>query len=403
MANAHQAEGAAGPLRILHVTWRIDPALGGGPAAAIHMARAEAAMGIDATVAATRATSVDGPDPAVVDLAGIPGLLFRRDRFSPYSYSGAMRRWLRRHIREFDLVEIHGVFNYPCLAAGVAARRSATAYVLHPHGQLDPFDLRKHPLLKQAVGLLLVRPLVARAQRVLTASDREARRLETYGATARSQTLPLPYLVSGDGADGEAFRAKYGLLGRRIVLFLGRIDYKKGLTYLIEAFSLVLGRFPDAILVLGGDDHSDYAAHLKERVLQMEVREHVRFLGTLNTSEKNSALAVASVLTLVSDNENYGLVLIEGAWWGVPMVISKEVYIAPILQKAGAALVVDRDAVSVEGALTLLLGDDELRRRMGNDGRKLARTVFSWTAVATKHAQLREELVTDRRTSTLGA
>lgn len=354
-------------------------------------------MGIEVTVAATRDRSSDPRGVLVVDLGGIPGLLFRRDRASVYSYSSAMGRWLRRHVREYDLIEIHGVFNYPCLAAGYCARRSSTAYIVHPHGQLDPFDLRKHPLMKQAMGPILVRPLLGHAERVLTTSQLEAQRLETYGGAARIETLSLPYLVSDDGSDGEAFRQKYRLPDTDVILFLGRVDYKKGLTYLIDALSLVHGRFPDAVLVLGGDDRSRYAAELKARVLKANLDDHVRFLGTLSLAEKSSALAIASVLALVSDNENYGLVLMEGAWWGLPLLVSSEVYIAGVLEEAGAALVVDRRPAAVADALTILLGDDDLRHRMGAEGRRLATTVFSWMSVATEHAKLRHELVAHRR------
>lgn len=387
------------PLRVLHVTWQIDASLGGAPAAAIHMARAEAAMGIEVTVAATRAASKGARGLSVVDLGGVPGLLFRRDRASVYSYSSAMGRWLRRHVAEYDLVEIHGVFNYPCLAAGYAARCSSTRYVVHPHGQLDPFDLRKHQLLKRAVGPLMIRPLVANAQRVITTSQLEAQRLVTYGGVAEVETLSLPYRVTDDGANGGAFREKYGLCDKDIVLFLGRVDYKKGLTYLIDALPEVLGSFPDVVVVLGGDDRSDYAAGLKARVRSKSLERQVHFLGTLDTAEKSSVLSTASILALVSDNENYGLVLMEGAWWSIPLVISSEVYIGGVLEEAGAALVVERSPAAVARALILLLGDDERRRRMGAQGRKLATTVFSWESVAAEQAKLRNELVARQSTA----
>jgi glycosyltransferase involved in cell wall biosynthesis len=383
------------PPRILHVTWRVDASLGGAPAAAIQMARAESANGIHATVVATRARSSTTACPETVDLGGVQGLLFRRDRLSWYSYSHSLGRWLKNHIGEYDMVEIHGIFNYPCLAGGYASRRASIPYVVHPHGQLDPFDLRKHALLKRIVGRLLVRRLLAGARRILTASTLECERLETYGEAVSAETLPLPYEVSDEGADRDAFRLKYELQDRQVVLFLGRIDYKKGIGYLVDAFADVVAHFPNAVLLLVGDDRAGYGVGLRKRVREANLGRCVLFLGPLDGEQKSSALSVAAVLALVSDNENYGLVLVEAAWWGIPVVISREVYIGSFLEAAGAALVVDRNPSAVATALKTLLGDDALRGRMGAEARRLAETTLSWDACASEHAALRMQLINE--------
>jgi glycosyltransferase involved in cell wall biosynthesis len=357
------------------------------------MARAVTAEGFVATLVATRAYDHTLPDPTPINFGGLRGLLFRRNRLSRYSYSRSLSHWLKRHVSEYDLVEIHGIFNYPCLAAGRAARAASVPYVVHPHGQLDPFDLRKHRILKHFVGRLFIRPLLAGARIALTASQLESDRLQSYGASVHVETLPLPYLVSDAGADGDAFRMKYELQDALVVLFLGRVNYKKGLTYVVDALSTVVAMFPQTKLVLGGDDQSAYATELKEQVQRAKLSQHVRFLGTLSDSEKASALAVAAILVLVSDNENYGLVLVEAAWWGVPMLISDEVYIASLLEEAGAALVVKRRSAAVADGLMKLLGDAELRRSMGTGGRQLAGTVLSWDACAAEHGDLRRRLL----------
>lgn len=365
--------------------------MGGLPAATINMALAEATKDIETVVAATRASG-GGSSPKEIDLGGVCGLLFSRTRFAPYSYSPSLNRWLKSHVAEYDVVEVHSVFSYPSLAAGRAARRARVPYVIHPHGSLDPFDLRKHRLLKRVIGPLLVRPLLAGAARVLTASKLEAERYRSFGAGAPVTTLPIPYLVKDDGAEPDAFRVKHGLQRRQIILFLGRINYKKGIEYLIDALPTVIAHHENAVLLLAGDHHSDYADRLRKRVEDAGLSAHIRFLGALNRAEKSSALAVADVFALVSDNENYGLVLVEAAWWGLPMLVSREVYIASQLDEAGAALVVDRSGPAVATGLILLLDDKAMREAMGERARQLAQTVFSWDVCCSSHAALRREL-----------
>ena len=378
-------------MRILHVVDRLDARLGGVPAAIINLARAERESGLDVTIVATREAEGQGNLQAV-ELEGVPCFLFRRSRVFPYSYSGSLRTWLNRNVHTYDMVEIHGVFAYPAIAGSRAAHRTATPYLLHPHGSLDPFDLRKHRLLKRVIGPLAVRPMLSRASRTIATTDLEGERLERYGSAPTVTVLTLPYRVEEHSADPVEFRRVHGLAGAKIILFLGRINYKKGISYVIDALPAIRSRVSSAVLVLGGDDSSEYARHLRRQVRDQTLTEQVMFLGHLGPHEKSSALAAADLFVLVSDNENQGLVLAEAAWWGLPLVVSSEVYIASRLNDAGAAVVVDRTPQAVAEAVTQLLTDPAMRERMGACARQLAATVFSWEACASAQVELRHEL-----------
>lgn len=379
------------PVKVLHVAKRIDSALGGAPASARNMASAEVEHGFAVTMAAT--STPNGSGRAHTEwVDGLPVLLFPRNPLIPYDYSYSMHCWLRRNLARFDLVEIHGVFDFPSVLTSAIARRTRTPYLVHPHNQLDPWDLKKHRLLKSVVGPMIIRRTIRGAERLVTGTPMERDRLRTYGARPQCAVVPLPYLVVSEGADPTAFRAQHGLAGDQIILFLGRIDHQKGLGFLIDAFEKVARALPNVRLVIAGDNDSAYGRTLLAVVHEKRLAARVKFVGHLEGSDKASAFACADLFALISDHESYGLGLVEAAWWGLPMVISSEIYIADQIASAGAGLIVPQDPEVVADTLLSLLRDPHKRDVMGQRGKDLARGPWSWAACSEAHVALRHSL-----------
>jgi len=118
-----------------------------------------------------------------------------------------------------------------------------------------------------------------------------------------------------------------------LVLYLGRIDSKKGLGNLINGVAALQCRFPELVLVLGGDDRSYYARRLEASVTRRGLQSRVRFLGHLGTVAKREALVAADIFALVSENENYGLVIVEAAAWGVPVLTTTQVGVGSLFRQ----------------------------------------------------------------------
>jgi glycosyltransferase involved in cell wall biosynthesis len=377
-------------MKILHVVRRLDAAWGGAPAAAAHMASALAWAGHDMTVATTVARAGDHSETA--QLASIldpsSGVeVFARSGL-PYDHSPALTRWLRTNLAAFDLVEVHGVFDYPCWVAAELARRKQRPYVVHPHGSLDPIDLRKHPQLKKLVGVTAIRRTLEGAAAVVVATEREGAALRTYGARPLVRALPLPYRPSQHEGDPDRFRVKCALPTGSIVLFLGRVDYIKGLQHSVDAAAVLRDKH-QVTFVIGGDDSSAYAQRLHDVVRQRSLTDVVRFVGHLDEADKADALAAATMLTLLSDKENYGLVLVEAARAGLPMLISDQVYLDADLTAEGAAVVVARDGAALTAAIGELLDDEQRLLDMSHAARRTAEKLFDWDSVARDHSDFR--------------
>jgi glycosyltransferase involved in cell wall biosynthesis len=357
------------------------------------MALAMSQRGNDVTLLSTVAASTStGPFGALADLVETQVRLvgFPRSARLPYDASLPLLAWLRANASQYDLIEVHGVFDFPALAAASLAKRMGVPFLVHPHGSLDPFDLRKHRTLKTALGRSWLRHVLAASESIVVATPKEGERLETFGAVVHAESLPHPYLCATTHGDGDAFRQRVGAGNRRVVLFLGRVDYKKGLSYLIDAADRLSKE--EIHFVIAGDASSKYAQRLM-RTVDLRGLTTVNFVGHLDNAAKADALAGSDILALVSDNENYGLVLVEAAHFGVPMLVSSEVYLSDELELLGAARIVGRNGDSVATALREILGQDKLIRQMRSAARRAAGSIFDWERAGSAHERFRQHLL----------
>ena len=312
-------------------------------------------------------TNVDGagvsdvPLGMAVPLDGVSVHYFASP-FRRLYYSPAIRAALRA-VRDFDLLHLHSVFLWPTYAAARAAERNRVPYVVSPRGMLVPELIdRKSRLLKRAWIRLFERRTFARAAAVHFTSEREHE-------DARRTAIPIPNaVVIPNGVDlPPAAQAARGT----DLLFLGRINWKKGLDRLIEAMRLL----PEARLTIAGNDEENYRATLSSA-------ENVRFAGPVSGAAKDELLRGAAALVLPSYSENFGNVVLEAMAVGTPVVVTPEVGLAEEVARAGAGVVTPNEPARLAAELRALLADPARREEMGRRGRALVESRFTWERVA---------------------
>jgi glycosyltransferase involved in cell wall biosynthesis len=351
-------------VKILHVVPTYLPAVRyGGPIFAVHgLCRALVRRGHDVTVFTTNVDG-DGVSDVPLDrdvmLDGVRVRYFaspmRRLYFSP-----AMRMALRE-TASFEVVHNHSVFLWPTMAAARAASRAGVPYVISPRGMLvgDLIE-RKSALVKRAWIRLVERRNFARAAAIHLTSQRE---LED--ARALGMPLPHPFIVP-NGIDLQA--RPDAQREAATVVYLGRINWKKGLDRLIEAL-------PDnAKLIIAGNDEESLTPKLRA----IAAGRDVEFRGPVYGDAKWELLARATVFALPSLSENFGNTVLEAMMMETPVVVSPEVGLAPEVEAAGAGIVTH----DIRGAISMMIRDESLRESMGRNGRAIVESKFTWDAVA---------------------
>ncbi len=321
-------------MRILHIISNMKPS-SGGPQQAVRMLLRFAPAGSDSEVVTLDDPSADflHNEPFTIHAIG------HRSRLTP---------WLRANRDRFDGVVIHGLWEPLHLSVLLAIARH-TPYVVYAHGMLDPYFKRAFPLkhLKKWLYWLPVQYWVLRrAHSVVftTAAEREL--------AARSFWLHRwNAAVIGLGADTppsdlahcrEIFLEKGpGLRNKQFLLFLGRIDPKKGCDLLQNAFAKLAHFHPNLHLVIAGPDPLDWKATLEVEYFDFYAEGRVWWPGMLTGAAKWGALALADAFILPSHQENFGIAIVEALACGTPALLTHPINIAAELAADGSALVED--------------------------------------------------------------
>lgn len=351
-----QAPNGRPVIAVLHILGMMGAHRGGSATATINIADATRSAGDRTTILTTVA---DGePDPVHMR-PDVEIVTCRRQPPRHFSVSWPLALWLWRNVRRFDLVEIHEVFAFPTVAGWLISKYRKVPFIIHPHGSLEPCDMRKHARAK-----CLLRPALKRmlhdAAAVWMTADREAQSLAHLDGPYRTVVSPLPVPAPTCIGSRDDFRRRYGLDEHdRVVLFLGRLDPKKGLPRLVEAFEATRDRLESARLVVAGGGDGPFVEQVRCRVGSSRHAASIQLVGFLSGQEKADALAGADLFCLHSDRENFGITPIEALHHGTPVLLSDEVYVADDPAVARAAVVVPHHTgAGLATAMARLLSDE---------------------------------------------
>jgi glycosyltransferase involved in cell wall biosynthesis len=376
-----------GGMKILYVIAGVPPLSGGPTTALFGMVRALRALGIEVEVATTDA-DISGNLPVPIGRKiveqNVPIYYFRCPTLRKYGCSPALTRWLRAHIREYNLVHIHDVFAHPTLPAAASARKAAVPYIIRPCGQLDPWSLRKNSFLKRTFLALAGQRILQHAAAIHATSEPEKASIEQLGINVPVVTIPLGIeaLPESDSSLKGLFRERHPELGdRKVILFLSRIDPKKGLDLLLTALQKIEEKRDDFVLVLVGSGAPSFEGQVRSSVIDLGLDGLVIFAGFLDGQMKQAALYDADLFVLPSYDENFGIAVVEAMAMGLPVLISDQVGIHRDVQEYEAGLVTRCNAGEIAEALSTLLDDESLRHRMGENGRRLVQEKFTWSQV----------------------
>ncbi|HLL90184.1 MAG TPA: glycosyltransferase, partial [Tepidisphaeraceae bacterium] len=184
------------------------------------------------------------------------------------------------------------------------------------------------------------------------------------------------------------------LAGRPFVLFLGRIDYKKGLDLLIPSFAK--GAPADAMLVLAGPELTEYGRDVRVLVARERIGDRVLFTGMLHGRDRIAALVDADLFALTSYVENFGVAVVEAMAAGTPVLISDQVNLAEMIAGADVGAVVPTRVSEIAGVLHDWLGRPDRLVTAGRRAAEVARSQFGWPAIADRWTGHYARLVRDR-------
>lgn len=336
-------------MRILHIVTTMNPE-GGGPQEAVRMLLRYSPAGYENEIA-----TLDPPTAPFLPALQLPIHALGTGQSGRLPL---LTGWLRANRDRFDGVLLHGLWGY----GDMAVRRAIAGhkpYVVFVHGMLDPYFKRAFPAKhakKWLFWLLNDYWLLRRAFRVLftTRAERDLAKRSFWLAQWNAKVVPLgaePPPYEPDIARAAFLRLCPKVAGRRFLLFLGRIDPKKGCDLLIDAFSSVRDLDPDLHLVVAGPGPAEWRSKLMAAAERGGVAGRIHWPGMLKHEAKWGAFVAAEAFILPSHQENFGIAVVESLACGRPVLITHPVNISPDLAADGCALV---EPDSPEGIRRLL-------------------------------------------------
>ncbi len=248
---------------------------------------------------------------------------------------------------------------------------------------------------QRAWSKVLIRRSAKRADHIITVSEYSKKDLvETYGI--REEKITVTHEGAGkefvpierQKAKDEIAR-KYRIAGD-FILYLGRLQARKNLMRLVNAYSLVRKAGFNHRLVLAGQQDSFFQPVLA-RVRELKLENDISFPGYVAAEDVPTFYNAAEVFVYPSLYEGFGLPLMEAMACGVPVVTSRASSLDEVAGDA-AVLVDPLDELSIAEALKNVLNDPELRKRLGQAGLKRSR-LFSFERAARQTLDVYERVV----------
>ncbi len=293
---------------------------------------------------------------------------------------------------EFDIIHGHSPPPLSCFFAARNAAKREIPFVLTYHCDLElPFLFG--PLLVQLYQRTLATYTVKKSDQIITTTD-------TYGATSRTvwqeEAKVIPNAVDAKtfnpDNDGSRVRKKHGIADHeKVVLYIGRIVYHKGLQYLVESACYLED---DVKYIIGGT--GDFMENLEYSVKRFGLEDRVIFPGRIPNDELPEYYGAADVFVLpsISRLEAFGIVTLEAMASEVPVVVSDIPGVREVIVEGRHGLLAEpMKAIDIAGKVRTILENSDMSEKMGKAGRKVVEERYTWDIVAEQLEEVYKELV----------
>ncbi len=291
-----------------------------------------------------------------------------------YGYTSRLLPWLRAHRHQYDVIIVHGLWQYSSFGIWRALHATNTPYFVFPHGMLDPWFKHTYPMkhLKKWLYWPWGEYRVLRdAKAVLFTceSERELARQSFWLYCCKEMVVSFGTAAPPDEAEEQrrAFFAEFPrLMDKRCLLFLGRLHVKKGPDLVLRAFAKILrsrGASHTAALhlVMAGPGDFAYSQSLHLLAEQLGLQDRITWAGMLTGQIKWGAFRAAEAFVLPSHQENFGIAVAEALACGLPVLISNKVNIWHEIEQANAGFVALDNDLGTELLLQQWLDADQER------------------------------------------
>ncbi|EWY36556.1 glycosyl transferase family 1 [Skermanella stibiiresistens SB22] len=391
-------------MRVCFISRRFFPAISGMSVYAANLLRELVAGGHDVVMIsqyrddpAGSAVYGGGPPPAVpgVKVIGLASLGEQEvGHGRPADFEADIEAMVGAALAEheanpFDLV--HAQYGYPCgLAALEVSRRLGIPNVVSIQGGDGHWVGTCCATHKQAMLAVL-----NHAGALIIGSKSFAEEVRDHHGTSLDRFVIVPGATDTERFHPRADRDIAALGAEPTLLYHGRVDRRKGVMELIDAFNQLRVTWPDLRLIVSGIG-PDVAA-VRERVAELALGDAVEMTGHADYFAAAEVYRRGDIFVSPTYSEGFSNTILEAMSSGLPIVSTNAVGVVDCLTDGSNALLVEpRDVEGLAAAIARMLDDEALRRRLAHQALEEVRSLYSWHAIGRRIQEIYGEVAGTR-------
>lgn len=309
----------------------------------------------------------------------------------PERSSQSLKQWLNQVVnqevpdRSPCVMHDHGIWLTNNHVIAVESRRLNIPRIVSPHGMLDPWAWQYKAWKKRLAWYLFQKHDLKTATALHATAPSEALHLKQFFQEIPIAIVPLGVDLPTGIAKNHTNKPK------QYILFLSRIHAKKGLLNLVEAWFHLQPTSWE--LVIAGPDESGHRAVVEKKATELGIAESIKFTGAVEGEAKWRLYQEADLFVLPSFSENFGIVVAEALASRTPAIVTKG---APWsdLETYDCGWWIDIGVLPLVKALQEAMAMEQSRRiAMGNKGRQLVESKYSWKRTAENMLEVYEWLL----------
>jgi len=365
----------------------------GGPIASLRaLNNALVEKGIDVTVYTTNV----GLDQKVLpnhetNFEGVKVTYFTFTKFfefmgtTGWQFSWPMTKTLKKKLKAFDLIYIVSVWNYPTVATAHYCKHYRKPYIISPQGALYPYTARKKFWKKVPYYHIAVKRALQGATAVHYLTRDEAEKCHRL-LCLKNRAIVIPNGIDisefNNLPEREKLRKRYPYLqDKKVILFLGRIHWIKGLDILSKAYGRLARKRNDVHLLIAGVDEDGCEKKLREWLKHEGVFDQVTFAGMVEGREKLEVFTGSDLFALPSYSEGFSMAILEAMICGLPVIITNHCNFLDV-ERAKAGFIIQPRDEDLYQAFARILDNKKEAFQMGLRGKKLVKGCYNIDNIA---------------------
>jgi len=338
-------------MKIIHLTPSYKPAyVYGGPIYSVSaLCKAQVAIGHEVFVFTTNANGSENLSVPLNEVQWINGVGVRYfPRITGDHTHVSLKMWwyLYKEAKNYHIVHLHSWWSILMMGCAWILKFKGIPFILSPRGMFSfySFNHNIHPIKKKVFFGWLSKP-VLKSQTFHATANSEAKEIKSlFGENAKVFTLPnllqFPELsLHTIQNDSKVITSNSNSPIK--LLFISRIDKKKGIELLLTAIKLLKNAGINVELTIIGTGSDSYLKKLKQLVDSLEIANNVVWKGSVEWRAKFDDILHTEVLVLPSYNENFANIILETLYSGRPVILTKYVGLSDYVAENNMGWVID--------------------------------------------------------------